>query len=175
MQSGVAAADDALHGSPTSYAAAAKTHLPAAAPQAAGGAAPHRAAMASPQRRWRWTDVRELVVYGLGSFESGGRLHSFHGRQQTDVVRHVTRAMGRSCTLSLLSGPPAAFHVDVHVVAPACAALAAGPVPRCQLALTLLLAEAAGGRLATPPQLFDPAFTEVTTDGRYLCHVAFRA
>ena len=34
-------------------------------------------------------------------------------------------------------------------------------MPRCQLALTLLLAEAAGSRLATPPQLFDPAFTEV--------------
>lgn len=117
-QSGVAAADDALHGSPTSYAAAAKTHLPAAAPQAAGGTAPHRAATASPQWRWRWTDVRELVVYGLGSFESGGRLHSFHGRQSADVVWDVTRVMGRSCTLSLLSSPRQ-FHMDVRVVATA--------------------------------------------------------
>lgn len=39
----------------------------------------------------------------------------------------------------------------------------AGPVPRCQLALALLLAEAAGPRLASPPQLYDPAFTEVGT------------
>lgn len=42
-------------------------------------------------------------------------------------------------------------------------------MPRCQLALTLLLAEAAGSRLATPPQLFDPAFTEVGRSSR-LCH-----
>jgi hypothetical protein len=51
------------------------------------------------------------------------------------------------------------------------AASAAGPVPRCQLALTLLLAEAAGGRLATPPQLFDPAFTEARPLGLHSCNI----
>ena len=35
-----------------------------------------------------------------------------------------------------------------------------GPVPRHQLALVLLLADALGERLQAPPQLFDPAFTK---------------
>ncbi len=75
-----------------------------------------------------------------------------------------TKASGthQACTGSILSrlcillGAPAWVHLPAPV-----GCCTAGPVPRCQLALTLLLAEAAGGRLATPPQLFDPAFTEV--------------
>lgn len=51
--------------SPRSYAAA------AAAAAALLGTAEPAAANGHRQPCWRWADVRELVVYGLGSFESG--------------------------------------------------------------------------------------------------------
>lgn len=82
-----AAADDQLQqlhnpsavhvngGSPTSYAAAAKAHLHGDFVQQGGvtPAADQGAAQQHGHRRWRWADSRELVVYGLGSFESGER------------------------------------------------------------------------------------------------------
>jgi len=53
-------------GGQRSSAAAAQLSQPPASqhPEAAGG---------RRRLRWRWADVRELVVYGLGSFESGAR------------------------------------------------------------------------------------------------------
>ena len=139
----------------------------------------------SPAALHTWADVQQLIVYGLGSLESGACLQFW-----TPAPCQVWSSLEQlaydgfkaglswptvSDAIDLLRGKwvrCCSLHNNCGVV-PSCHVYCTGPVPRHQTALALAL-EALLPGLTGPVRAYDPVFTAVDTDALKLLQIEVR-